>query len=80
MKALKAEKNKRNRGKRRNLIGEKDDDPQLFLLLRVQAARKFVYNQKVEKKQEKRDVKEKKNQQQRKKTQEEIEKKVRVDT
>ena len=60
MEALKAEKKKRNRGKRLNLLGEEDDGSQLFLSLRVQDVRNFAYDKKVEKRQQKRDVEEKK--------------------
>ena len=60
MKALKAKKKKQNRSKRLNLLGEEDDSPQLFSPSRVQAARNFVHDRKVEKKQQKKDV-EKKN-------------------
>ena len=67
MEALKIEKKKRNRSKRLNLIGEEDDDLQLFSLLRIQAARNFAYDKKVKKKQQKKDVEEKKKEQQRKK-------------
>lgn len=47
--ALKAKKKKKNRGKRLNLLSEKDDGPQLFSFLRVQATYNFIYDKKVEK-------------------------------
>ena len=75
MEALKAKKKKRNRGKKRNLLGEKDDGLQLFSPSRIQTTCNFAYDKEVEKEQQKRDVKEKKKEQQRKKAQEEIKKK-----
>ena len=60
MEALKAEKKKRNKSKKLNLLGEKDDGLQLFSLLKVQVARNFVYNKEVKKEQQRRDVKGKK--------------------
>ncbi len=50
MEALKAEKKKRNSGKRLNLLVEEDDSPHLFLPSRVQAARNFAHDKKIEKK------------------------------
>ena len=79
MEALKAERKKRNRGKRLNLFGEEDDGPQLFSSSRVQAARNFAHDKEVEKEQYKKDVEERKKEQQRRKVQEEIEKKARAD-
>ena len=49
MKALKTEKQKRNRGKRLNLLVEKVYGLQLFLPSRVQAACNFANDKKVEK-------------------------------
>ena len=56
IKALKAEKKKRNRDKNLNLLNEKNDSSQLFLLSRVQAACNFAYDKKVEKKQQRKKV------------------------
>lgn len=58
--ALKAERKKRNRGKKLNLLGEDDDGPQLFSLSRVQATLNFMHNKKVGKKQQEKVVKERK--------------------
>lgn len=58
--ALKAEKKKRNRNKKPNLLDKEDNGPQLFLLLKVQAACNFVYDKKVKKEQQKRNIKKKK--------------------
>ena len=49
--ALKAEKKKRNKGKRLNLLGGGDNGLQLFSPSRVQATCNFAYNKEVEKKQ-----------------------------
>lgn len=58
--ALKAERKKRNRGKKLNLLGEEDDGLQLFSLSRVQATLNFMHDIKVGKKQQKKVVKERK--------------------
>lgn len=60
LEALKTEKKKRNRGKRLNLLGEEDNDLQLFLPSKVQAAREYAQSKEVEKKQHKKDAEEKK--------------------
>lgn len=49
IKALKFEKQKRNRGKQLNLLGEKNGSPQLFSLSYVQAAREFIAKKKANK-------------------------------
>ncbi len=51
---------KRNRGKSLNLLGEEDNGPQLFLLLYVHVARKFAIPKKMEKKQYKKDIEKRK--------------------
>ncbi len=73
---LKAEKKKKNKGKRLNLLGEEDDGPQLFSPSRVQAARNFAAKKEAEKEHQEKDAKKKKNEQQQKKAQEEINKKT----
>lgn len=77
--ALKVERQKRNRGKRLNLLGEEDNGPRLFSPSRVRAARDFASQKEVEKEQHKKDLEKKKEEQQKKKAQEEIEKKARAD-
>lgn len=47
--ALKFEKQKKNRGKRLNLLKEKDNGPQLFSPSRVQTTREFAAQKKVKK-------------------------------
>lgn len=79
LEALKAEKKKRNRGKRLNLLGEEDNGPQLFSPSKIQAAREYAQGKEAEKEQHKRDAEEKRREQQRKKVQGEIEKKARAD-
>lgn len=42
LEALKTEKKKQNRGKRLNLLGEKDNGPQLYLSLKIQTTHKYA--------------------------------------
>ena len=58
LEALKAEKKKRNRGKRLNLLGEEDNGPQLFSPSKIQAAREYAQGKEAEKEQHKRDAEE----------------------
>lgn len=68
--ALKIEKQKKKRNKRLNLLGEKDNGPQLFLSLCVRAAQEFAAQKKTEKEQHKKNIEKKKEEQQKKKLQE----------
>ncbi len=77
--ALKVEKQKKNRGKRLNLLGEEDNGLQLFSSSRVRAAREFAAKKEAKKEQYKKNIEKKKEEQQKKKVKEEIEKKARVD-
>ncbi len=74
--ALKVEKQKRNRGKRLNLLGEEDNGPLLFSPSYVRAAKEFAAKKKAEKEQHRKNIEKKKEEQQKKKVQEEIEKKA----
>ncbi len=69
IKALKVEKQKRNKGKRLNLLGEEATGPQLFSPSRVRAAREFAIQKEMEKEQYKKDVEKKKEEQQKKRVQ-----------
>ena len=62
--ALKVEKQKRNRGKRLNLLGEEDNGPQLFS---PRAAREFAAQKEAEEEQYKKNIEKKKEEQQKKK-------------
>ncbi|MCJ1346618.1 hypothetical protein MMC31_004836 [Peltigera leucophlebia] len=65
--ALKIEKQKRNRGKKLNLLGEEDNGPQLFFPSRVRAARDFAAQKEVDKEQHKKDMEKEREKQQKKK-------------
>lgn len=80
IKALKVEKQKKNRGKQLNLLNEEDNGPQLFSPSRVQTAQEFIIAKKAEKEQYRKNIEKKKEEQQKKKMQKEIEKKARADT
>ncbi|MCJ1347806.1 hypothetical protein MMC31_006035 [Peltigera leucophlebia] len=77
--ALKIEKQKKNRGKRLNLLGEEDNGPQLFSLSRVRAAWEFAAEKEAEKEQHRKNIEKKKREQQKKKVQKEIKKKAQAD-
>lgn len=55
--ALKIEKQKKSKGKRLNLLDEKNNNLQLFFASRVKAAQEFLIQKKVDKKQHKNDIK-----------------------
>lgn len=65
--ALKIEKQKRNRGKKLNLLGQKNNGPQLFSPSRVRVAQDFAMQKKVNEEQYKKDMEKKKREQQEKK-------------
>lgn len=54
--ALKVEKQKRNRGKRLNLLSKKDNGPELFSPSRVRAAREFAAQKEAEKEQHRKNI------------------------
>lgn len=56
---LKIEKQKKNRDKKLNLLGEKINSSQLFSLSKISATQKFLLEKKVDKEQHKKDIKKK---------------------